>query len=156
MFPIQDKDLLAEVGLGLINGTVTVDKSQTTRIFVHSIINVWNQFQCIALLDSASLQTFIIESARETMISCGAADPSLVRTTPPHSWGDFGNQDPLLTSIHVRLSVQFLNKDEPSAMLSVWGYLVPNGTMTYPVRWVETVGCDSRHVPCLGHQVTNH
>ena len=131
--PIQGKDLLAEIDPGLINGTVTVDdKSQTTRILVDSGINVWNRFPCIALLDSGSPQSFLTESAWRAMVSCGAADPSLMRTTPPRSWGGFGTQKPLLTSTHVRLSVLFLLKDTPSAMLSVWRYLVPDGTMETP------------------------
>ena len=131
--PIKGKDLLAELGPGLINRTVTVDdKSQTTRILVYSGVNIWNQFPCIALLDSGSPQSFLTESAWRAMVSCGAADLSLMRTTPPRSWGSFGNQDPLSTSTHGRLSVQFLHMDNPSAMLSVWRYLVPDGTMTYP------------------------
>ena len=51
--PIRDKELLAETGLGLIGGTVTVDdKSQMSRILFHSGINARNPYPCVALLDS--------------------------------------------------------------------------------------------------------
>ena len=68
-YPIQNKELLAEVGPGLIGGTVTVDdKSQTSRILVHSGINAWNPYPCVALLDSGSPQTSILECAWKSMV----------------------------------------------------------------------------------------
>ena len=53
------------------------------------------------------------------MISSGAGDPTLERQTSPRTWGDFGSREPLTTTKYVRLSVQFLYGDEPSAMRSV-------------------------------------
>ena len=55
------------------------------------------------------------------------------RHAPPRSWGGFGKSAPLLISTSVRLSVQFLHGDTPSAELAVLGCIVPVGTMQHLV-----------------------
>ena len=52
---------------------------------------------------------------------------------PPRSWKGGGKLTPLLTSISVRFSIQFLHGDTPSAELAVWVSIVPAGTMQHPV-----------------------
>ena len=53
------------------------------------------------------------------------------RTSP--FLGRFWPTAPLLTSTSVRLSIQFLHGNTPSAQLAVWACIDPHGTMQHPV-----------------------
>lgn len=67
------------------------------------------------------------------MKSVGAATAACERITTPHSWGGFGNSSPLQMNTAVRLSVQFLHSQRPTAQLAVWAYLVPTGAMQHAI-----------------------
>ena len=67
------------------------------------------------------------------MVRSGAASTICETQTPPRSWGGFGKSPPLQTSATVRLSVQFLHEDEPTASLAVWAYIVPPEAMQHDV-----------------------
>ena len=49
----------------------------------------------------------------------------------PHH--DLGESLPLQTSTTVHLSIQFLHKDQPTASLVVWMYIVPSEAMQHAV-----------------------
>ena len=63
----------------------------------------------------------------------GAATTICETRAPPRSWGDFGKFLPLQTSTTVRLSIQFLHQDLPTASLAVWAYVVPPEAMQHVV-----------------------
>ena len=65
------------------------------------------------------------------MKQCRAASDVCERHAPSRSWGGFGKPAPLLTSTSVRLSIQFLHGNTPSAALAVWACIVPHGTMLH-------------------------
>ena len=87
------------------------------------------QFGCVTLLGTGSPQSFITRNAWEDVVRSGAATTVCETQTPPRSWGGFGESPPLQTSTAVRLSVQLLHNDQPTASLAVWTYIVPSETM---------------------------
>ena len=66
------------------------------------------------------------------MKQCHATSDVCERHAPPRSWGGFGKSAPLLTSTSVRLSVQFLHGNTPSAALAVYACIVRRGNMQHP------------------------
>ena len=59
----------------------------------------------------------------------------------------------LSTDKRVRLTVQFLHDDRPTAALAVWAYIVPDGTMQHPVllgrdSWTRFKNRQYRILPC--------
>ena len=63
----------------------------------------------------------------------GAATTIYETQTPPRSWGGFGESLPLHTSTTVRLSVQLLHNNQPTASLAVWTYILPSEAMQHAV-----------------------
>ena len=125
---------LPEHGPCLIGGTISIDDPTfTTRVQIHSGTTARARYACVALLDTGSPASFIHEQAWEQMKITGAATTACERNTPPRAWGGFGTSAPLQTTKTVRVSVQFLRGEEPTASLGVWMFVVPDGTMQHAV-----------------------
>ena len=135
-----DAPLLPEQGPDLIGGIVTMDDATfTTLLTLHSEVSATSRFDCRALLDTRSPQSFIHQGAFDQMVAMGAADPSCIRSTTPKTWSDFGSQQLLSTNRQARMTVQFNHNGTTSASLAVWMYIVPNKTM----RCLLLLGRDS-------------
>ena len=129
-----DAPLLPEQGPGLIGGIVTMDDATfTTLSTVHSGVSATSRFDCRALLDTRSPQSFIHQGAFDQMVAMGAADASCIRSTTPRTWSGFGSQQPLSTNRQARMTVQFNHNGTTSASLAVWMYIVHNKTMRSPL-----------------------
>ena len=109
------------------------DATFTTLLSLSSGASATSRFNCRALLDTGSPQSFIHQGALDRMIATGAADASYVRATTPKSWSGFGSQKMLSTCRQARMTVQFHHDGAPSASLAVWMYLVPDETMRCPI-----------------------
>ena len=82
--PRIDAPLIPEQGPDLIGGVVTMDDATfTTLVSLHSGVSTTSRFNCRALLDTGSPQSFIHEGAFDQMVTTGAADASCVRSTMP-------------------------------------------------------------------------
>ena len=115
----QNAQPLAEREPCLVPGYVARDHCTfTTKTKVHSGL-ASAQFDGVALLDTGSSQSFITRNAWERMARSGAATTICETQTLPRSWGGFGKSPPLQTSITVRLSMQFVHNDQPTASLAV-------------------------------------
>ena len=111
---------LPEHGPCLVDGIITLDyASFTTKIAVHGGANAVAPYDCVALLDTGSPQTFIRPDVLNRMLSAGAASVACERNCAPRSWGGFGESAPLQTSTIIRLSVQLFRPDEPTCSLAV-------------------------------------
>ena len=120
---------IAEHEPGLLNGSYTVnDTSFTTRTKVHTGPSASSRYGLVALLHPGSPQTSISAETWTSMKHSNAASD----ICSPRSWGGFGKPAPLLTSTSVRLSIQFLHGNTPSAELAVWACNIPVGTMQCP------------------------
>ena len=129
-----DAPLIPEQGPDLIGGIVTMDDATfTTLLSLHSGISATSRFNCRALLDTVSPQSFIHQGAFDQMVALGAADASCVRSTTPRTWSGFGSQQLLSTNQQARMTVQFHHNGTASASLAVWMYIVPNETMRCPL-----------------------
>ena len=129
----QNDQPLAEQGPCLAPGIVSMDHSTfTAKIKILSGLTS-AQFGCVALLDTGSPQSFITRNAWEHMVRSGAATTTCETQTPPRSWGGFGGSPPLQTPTAVRLSVQFLHNDQPTASPAVWTYIIPSEAMQHAV-----------------------
>jgi len=125
--------ILPEHGPCLVDGTVTMDdKSYTTKVKIHAGPATC-QYGCIAQLDSGSPATFINSNAVGTLKAMGAISDDCITNNTNRSWGGFGQAQPLQTTRKIRLSVQFLHNDAPSASLAVWAHIVPANTMEFPI-----------------------
>ena len=111
----------------------------TTSSVLHSGVSVTSRFDCRALLDTGSPQSFIHQGAFDQMVAMGAADTSCIRFTTSRTWSGFGSQQSLSTNRQARMTVQFNHNGTTSASLAVWMYIVPNETMRCPLL----VGRDS-------------
>ena len=130
----SDAPLIPEQGPDLIGGIVTIDDATfTTLISLHSGVSATSRFNCRALLDTGSPQSFIHQGAFDQMVALGAADASCVRSTTPRTWSGFGSRQLLSTNQQVRMTVQFHHNGTASASLAVWMYIVPNETMRCPL-----------------------
>ena len=63
------------------------------------------------------------------MARFGTATTVCETQTPRRSSGGFGKSPPLQTPTTVRLSIQLLHNDQPTASLAVWTYVVPSEAM---------------------------
>ena len=91
--PRIDAPLIPEQGSDLISGVVTMDDATfTTLLSLHSGVSTKSRFNCRALLDSGSPQSFIHQGASDQMVATGAADASCVRSTTPRTWSGFGSR----------------------------------------------------------------
>ena len=78
---------LPEIGPDLACGVVTIDdRTHTAKILVYSGVGICSHYRCVALLDTGSPQTFILESAWQRMVLSGAADERFARHTTPRTW----------------------------------------------------------------------
>ena len=128
--PRIDAPLIPEQGPELISGVVTMDDATfATLLSLHSGVSTTSRFNCRALLDTGSPQSFIHRGAFDQMVATGAADASCVRSTMPKTWSGFGSQQLLSTNQQARMTIQFRHDGSPSASLAVWMYIVPNETM---------------------------
>ena len=109
------------------------DATFTTLLSLHSGVSTTSRFNCRALLDTGSPQSFIHRGAFDQMVATGAADASCVRSTTPKTWSGFGSQQLLSTNQQARMTIQFNYNGSPSASLAVWMYIVPNETMRCPL-----------------------
>ena len=126
--------LIPEQGPDLIGGVVIMDDATfTTLLSLHSGVSTTFRFNCRALLDTGSPQSFIHQGAFDQMVALGAADASCVRSTTPRTWSGFGSRQLLSTNRQARMTVQFHHNCTTSASLAVWMYIVPNETMPYPL-----------------------
>ena len=129
-----DAPPLPEQGPDLLGGIVTMDDATfTTLLTLHSGVSTTSRFDCRALLDTGSPQSFIHQGAFDQMVAMGAADPSCIRSTTPKTWSGFGSQQLLSTNRQARMTVQFHHNGTTSASLAVWMYIVPNETMRCPL-----------------------
>ena len=129
-----DAPLLPEQGPDLIGGIVTMDDATfTTLLTLHSGVSATSRFDCRALLDTGSPQSFIHQGAFDQMVAMGAADASCIRSTAHRTWSCFGSQQLLSTNRQTRMTVQFNHNGTTSASLVVWMYIVPNKTMRCPL-----------------------
>lgn len=71
------------------------------------------------------------------MVASEAGDNVLERRTSLRMWGRFGNHGSLTTTMSVYLSGEFLGGNQPSASLTLWVYLVPDGTMQHTLLMVR-------------------
>ena len=125
--PRIDAPLIPEQGPDLISGVVTMDDASfTTLLSLHSGVSTTSRFNCRALLDTGSPQSFIHQEAFDQMVATGAADASCVRSTTPRTWSGFGYRQLLSTNRQARMTIQFKHNGSPSASLAVWMYIVPN------------------------------
>ena len=125
---------LPEQGPDLLGGIVTMDDATfTTLLTLHSGVSATSRFDCRALLDTGSPQSFIHQGAFDQMVAMGAANPSCIRSTTPKTWSGFGSQQLLSTNRPARMTVQFHHNGTTSASLAVWMYIVPNETMRCPL-----------------------
>ena len=132
--PRIDAPLIPEEGPDLISGVVTMDDATfTTLLSLHSGISTTSRFNCRALLDTGSPQSFIRQGAFDQMVATGAADASCVRSTTPRTWSGFGSRQLLSTHRQATMTIQFNHNGSPSASLAVWVYIVPNETMRCPL-----------------------
>ena len=146
--PQIDTPLIPEQGPDLISGVVTMDDATfTTLLSLHNGVSTTSRFNCRALLDTGSPQSFIHQGARDEVVATGAADASCVRSTTPRTWSGFGSRQLLSTHRQAQMTVQFNHKVTPSASLAVRMYIVPNETMRYPSCSAAIVGCASIHAP---------
>ena len=130
----SDAYLIPEQGPDLIGGIVTIDDATfTTLLSLHSGVSATSRFNCRALLDLGSPQSFIHQGAFDQMVALGAADASCVRSTTPRTWSGFGSRQLLSTNQQARMTVQFHHNGTASASLAVWMYIVPNETMRCPL-----------------------
>ena len=133
-----DAPLLPEQGPDLLGGIVTMDDATfTTLLTLHSGVSATSRFDCRALLDTGSPQSFIHQGAFDQMVAMGAADPSCIRSTTPKTWSGFGSQQLLSTNRQARMTIQFNHNGTTSASLAVWMYIVPNETMRCPLLLVR-------------------
>ena len=132
--PRIDAPIILEQGPELISGVVTMDDATfTTLLSLHSGVSTTSRFNCRALLDTGSPQSFIHRGAFDQMVATGAADASCVRSTTPKTWIGFGSQQLLSTNQQARITIQFHHNGSPSASLAVWMYIVHNETMRCPL-----------------------
>ena len=125
-----DAPLIPEQGPDLIGGVVTMDDATfTTLLSLHSGVSATSRFNCRALLDTGSPQSFIHQGAFDQMVALGAADASCARSTTPRTWSGFGSRQLLSTNRQARMTVQFHHNGTTSASLAVWMYIVPTETM---------------------------
>ena len=125
-----DAPLIPEQGPDLIGGVVTMDDATfTTLLSLHSGVSATSRFNCRALLDTGSPQSFIHQGAFDQMVALGNADASCVRSTTPRTWSRFGSRQLLSTNRQARMTVQFRHNGTTSASLAVWMYIVSNETM---------------------------
>ncbi|CAN0096680.1 unnamed protein product, partial [Sphacelaria rigidula] len=87
-------------------------------------------------------QTLITASCWQQMINAGAADEHCLSTLHPRVFGGFGSSTSLTVNQSVRLSIQFYQDTTPTARLSVWALIVPDGSMSFDVllgrdRWLR-------------------
>ena len=109
------------------------DATFTTLLSLHSGDSTTSRFNCRALLDTGSPQSFIHRGAFDQMVATGAADASCVRSTTSRTWSGFGSQQPLSTNRQARMTVQLNHNGTTSASLAVSTYIVPNETMRCPL-----------------------
>ena len=129
-----DAPLMPEQGPDLIGGVVSMDDATfTTLLSLSSGVSATSRFNCRALLDTGSPQSFIHQGAFDQMVATGAADASCVRSTTPRTWSGFGSQQLLSTNKQARMTVHFNHNGTTSASLAVWMYIVPNETMRCPL-----------------------
>ena len=129
-----DAPHIPEQGPDLIGGVVTMDDATfTTLLSLHSGVSATSRFNCRALLDTGSPQSFIHQGAFDQMVALGAADASCVRSTTPRTWSGFGSRQLLSTNQQARMTVQFHHNGTASASLAVWMYIVSNETMRCPL-----------------------
>ena len=129
-----DAPLIPEPGHDLIGGVVTMDDATfTTLLSLHSGVSTTSRFNCRALLDTGSPQSFIHQGYFDQTVATGAADASCVRSTTPRTWSGFRFQQLLSITRQARMTVQFNHNGTTSASLAVWIYIVPNETMRCPV-----------------------
>ena len=132
--PRIDTPLIPEQGPDLISGVATIDDATfTTLLSLHSRVSTTYRFNCRALLDTGSPQSFIHQGAFDQMVATGAADASCVRSTTPRTWSGFGSRQLLSTYQQARMTIQFNHNGSLSASLAVWMYIVPNETMRCPL-----------------------
>ena len=71
----------------LVSGVVTMDDATfTTLLSLSSGASATSRFNCRALYNTGSPQSFIHQGAFDQMVATGAADASYVRATTPKSW----------------------------------------------------------------------
>ena len=128
--------LIPEQSPDLIGGVVTMDDATfTTLLSLHSGVSTTSRFNCRALLDTGSPQSFIHQGAFDQMVATGAADASCVRSTTPKTWSGFGSQQLLSTHQQPRMTIHFNHNGSPSASLAVWMYIVQrDNAMPPPAR----------------------
>ena len=132
----------------LIGGLVTMDDATfTTLLTLHSGVSAISRFDCRALLDTGSPQSFIHQGAFDQMVAMGATDPSCIRSTTPKTWSGFGSQQLLSTNRQARMTVQYNHNGTTSASLQFGCTLYPTKPCDAPSFLVEIVGCASTHAP---------
>ena len=90
---------IPEQGPDLIGGVDIMDDATfTTLLSLHSGVSATSRFNCRALLDTRSPQSFIHQGAFDQMVALGAADASCVRSTTPRTWSGFGSRQLLSTN----------------------------------------------------------
>ena len=105
--PRIDAPLIPEQGPDLISGVVTMDDATfTTLVSLHSGVSTTSRFNCRALSDTGSPQSFIHEGAFDQMVATGAADASCVRSTTPRTWSGFESQQLLSNHQQARITIQ--------------------------------------------------
>ena len=100
---------------------------------MHSGTTASSVFDCVALLDTGSPQTFIRREVLEQMLAGGVAAVNCEQGSAPRSWGGLGKSAPLRTSTSVRLSVQLFRAEQPTSSLAVWACIVPPSVMQHGV-----------------------
>ena len=142
-----DVPLIPEEGPDLISGVVAMDDATfTTLLSLHSGVSTTFRFNCRALLDTGSPQSFIYQGTFDQMVATGAADASCVRSTTPRTRSGFRSRQLLSTHRQDRMTVQFNHNDTPSA--SQFGCtLYSRRLCDAPFCSAAVVGCVSIHAP---------
>ena len=130
--------------------------SFTTEVKLHGG-HASSKFGCVAVLNTGSAQLFLTLKAWEHMVRSCAASTICETRSPPRPWLGSGKFPPLHTSTTVRLNIQLLHEDKPTASRAVWAYIVPSEAMKNDVL----LGHDSlmrfserSSVPCLRAHAT--
>ena len=125
--------LLPEQGPDLVSGVVTMDDATfTTLLSLSSGATATSRFNCRALIDTGSPQSFIHQGTFDQMVAADAADASYVRSTTPKSWSGFGSHQMLSICRQARMTAQFHHDGAPSSSLAVWDVYCPRRDYALP------------------------
>ena len=124
---VDDNGRLHEYGPVLTGGRVSVNHSSfTTAVSVHGGRKATKKYKSVALLDSGSPSSFVMQAVIDEMLRKGAASADMITVGEPRRWGGFTDStEPLQTNSSACLCVQFFKGKKPTAQMKVLCHIVP-------------------------------